>query len=632
MDDPRDFSTESKSDESEIAVHPARSGIATSAQTMTPREDWMFDNAVVKRLLENVDAGSPAGLASLLAVESGRVLEEVRKCDSWESMKMSRPSRERGGSAGVRSTLFDTWDASEREPIWQYCRFKFPLNPHSLIRLIWDFIGLALVIYDAVTIPLMLMVFPPGTDLGKLMPIVSCTFWTLDIGVSCMTAIVVDGEQKDSWKEIWRQYARSWLAMDVLMVLPDWIWVSMDNDRGGFALLRIVKAIRALRLLRVVKFADILREQLKRVNSETLLKTVSLLQLIFAFMMLNHFTACGWYLVGKTTGDGWFQEMVLITAESASAGYLLALHWSITQFHGSMEVIPGNTSERIFAVIMLIVGMLTFSVTVSVSMDMIFQVRQARKRDTERKRRLRSYFIRHDVPMKLMLSVKAHLKLCSDTDKQLQDDKELLEALPPQLGRALLLEVRQPTLDRHWFFTWIKSKHFTAFQEVCSLAFVSIPALHGHNIFTCQDACSSMYFVESGSLRYLAMKSGKAAQRTSIGPHSRFVKRLCQFNAGVEVARKQWVCEPALWVQSWRTHGELIALVNTVVLSLESSDLAEVISAFPWLYFDVSVYAHWVVQELKDYDGDLLVDLWMPATTSGLGGGSICSEQRGEYA
>merc|ERR1712217_699367 len=119
---------------------------------------------------------------------------------------------------------------------------------------------------------------------------------------------------------------------------------------------------------------------------------------------------------------------------------------------------------------------------------------------------LNSYFSRHSVSMKLMLSVKAHLQFSSDKARECQDDQELLEALPPQLGRAVLLEVRQPSVEGHWLFNWMSSKHCTAFYDVCFSAFVSVPALHGHNVFACMDACSSMYFVESGALRYLTKR------------------------------------------------------------------------------------------------------------------------------
>merc|ERR1712066_782492 len=101
--------------------------------------------------------------------------------------------------------------------------------------------------------------------------------------------------------------------------------------------------------------------------------------------------------------------------------------------------------------------------------------------------------------------------------------------------------------------------------------------------------------------------SHPTAPRLSVGPNSRFVQQLSRFNVGLELTKKRWICEPALWVKGWQTHGELICLVNSVLLLLESSRLKRVISAFPFLHFDIAIYANWVVQEIKSYEGELSV-------------------------
>merc|ERR1740123_1446109 len=102
--------------------------------------------------------------------------------------------------------------------------------------------------------------------------------------------------------------------------------------------------------------------------------------MIFGFLILNHFIACMWFYIGRETGNGWFQEQQLDTGEhSVWVGYMLALHWSITQFHGSVDVSPGNVIERIAAVAMLVVGLMTFSIFVSITTNMILHIRQARR-------------------------------------------------------------------------------------------------------------------------------------------------------------------------------------------------------------------------------------------------------------
>merc|ERR1719414_1161531 len=156
-------------------------------------------------------------------------------------------------------------------------------------------------------------------------------------------------------------------------------------------MLRILKIFRSIRLIRLVKIVSISQVRLSRINSESLMNLLNLLQLILAFLMLNHFMACAWYFTGRTTGDGWFAERGV---SSSSEGYLLALHWCITQFHGSTDVAPGNSSERKFAVVALVIGIITASVFVSFITDMAFRTRQARQKHHEQTAKMRGYFIR----------------------------------------------------------------------------------------------------------------------------------------------------------------------------------------------------------------------------------------------
>merc|ERR1719220_2555610 len=132
-----------------------------------------------------------------------------------------------------------------------------------------------------------------------------------------------------------------------------------------------------------------------------------------------------------------------------------------------MNVAPGNMQERLFAVIVLIIGMLTFSVFVSVVTNILFQIRQAHRKANDQQARLRNYFTRHKASMQLMLSVKEHFALDTGFGKDCDEDQELMQALPEQLARSLIFEVRQPTIGRHWLFKWMLDMHVVAFRDIC---------------------------------------------------------------------------------------------------------------------------------------------------------------------
>merc|ERR1712137_778047 len=275
---------------------------------------------------------------------------------------------------------------------------------------------------------------------------------------------------------------------------------------------------------------------------------------------MNHVIACTWYFIGSSTGDGWFLEQGISELEIniVETGYVLAMHWSITQFHGSMDVQPGNLTERMFAVIVLVAGMLTFSVFVSLVTDMIFQVRQQRKRYNAQRQRLRAYFLRHKVSTELMMGVKRYLECNTGQESQFLEDRELLQALPVSWQKSVLVEARTPTIDCHAVFAWIKDSHAAAYREVCHSGFITMQVLAGSGLFSAWDLCTSMYFVEHGTLRYLIGRGSQSAgSRLSSGRSSQVLRQISRMHAGVKLIKKQWICELAIWVQDWQTRGDL---------------------------------------------------------------------------
>lgn len=585
---------------------------AEPRQFLTLCEYWELDRATTMHRISDAHLQSSEAMAQKLTVAEQRVIQELR------TSRVSDGSCEQSAANGglvelmAKSATMEWGDRQFQKPLVNYFRCELPLNPFSNRRMIWDLVGLIFVIYDIVMMPFVQMVLQQPSSFDNVVSLVSNIFWSLDIVLTFLTAAVQQDKIVTDWAGIAQRYARSWLFLDLLMVLPEWVCMALDSGRAGFALLRILKMFRAMRLLRMIKMESVLRRQLKRVNSESLLHVIQLLKLIFAFLMLNHLIACSWYFIGHTMADGWL-EMWVVAKSSSSIGeaYLLALHWSITQFHGSMNLVPGNAQERLFAVVVLIIGMLTFSIFLSVITNILFSIRQVRRQVNEQQSRLRSYFTRHKVSMQMMLCVKAHFRLDKDFGKACLEDKELLQALPEQLARSLVFEVHQPIIGKHWLFKWLRDMHCTALRDICYCAFTAVPALKGLTIFEHMDACTQMLFVDSGMLRYIVvMQQQKQKQRTSVSPNG-LLKRS---DAGIEICASQWICEPALWVKAWHSRGKLLAMANSVLLCLEGSRFAQVLTCYPSVHFDVMMYARWALQEFKDYEHEQMLDLWKPTT------------------
>merc|ERR1712242_494809 len=123
------------------------------------------------------------------------------------------------------------------------------------------------------------------------------------------------------------------------------------------------------RALRLRKVRDALHLLDMYINTEyfSILKTIviNLLAVIF----LSHFIACLWYSIsdtGNIQGDrSWIVEFH-VQERSLFFQYLTSLHWALSQFTpGSMKVEPQSARERLFAVLILVVGIIIFASIVS---------------------------------------------------------------------------------------------------------------------------------------------------------------------------------------------------------------------------------------------------------------------------
>merc|ERR1719436_36453 len=82
-------------------------------------------------------------------------------------------------------------------------------------------------------------------------------------------------------------------------------------------------------------------------------------QHMLAIVMLNHIVGCFWFAIGRHADGGWVEDQ--LTYKTFAFAYLTSFHWSLTQFHGSMEVVPQTVEERAFAVVILLWALFTFS-------------------------------------------------------------------------------------------------------------------------------------------------------------------------------------------------------------------------------------------------------------------------------
>merc|ERR1719210_2992766 len=137
---------------------------------------------------------------------------------------------------------------------------------------------------------------------------------------------------------------------------------------------------------------------------------------------------------------------------SSLEAYLTAVHWSLTQFHASMELQPHTTNERAFAVGVVLFGLTYTSVFVALFTNMIFQLQSLCQERTRQQQVLRNYLKDHNISNQLTVRVKQFILTHVFDETKQENEVKLLETLPADLLADLHEEARAPFIARQDFF------------------------------------------------------------------------------------------------------------------------------------------------------------------------------------
>mmetsp|Transcript_63245 Transcript_63245/g.150853 ORF Transcript_63245/g.150853 Transcript_63245/m.150853 type:complete len:851 (-) Transcript_63245:131-2683(-) len=451
------------------------------------------------------------------------------------------------------------------------------LHPHSYKRVVWDFVSLFLVVYDMIMIPMSVFDMDDSTFL-EFMEWTTRLFWTIDMPTSCITGIVqADGLVNMKLKPILRNYLRTWFTPDLLIVLSDWI--SYIVAAGGIGLLgrasRIFRIIRVVRLLRLMKLARAMEVITERIQSDSVAVAASILKLVLAMLALAHLTACLWWGVGKTRSQSWI-TLKNFDDEPVESQYLLSLHWSLTQFNGGMdEVVPGNSTDRLYAVTVWTFAFMFGAMIVSMLTSKLTQLYMIEGAQSRNMAILRKYLAQNSISRNLALRVQRSAKHALLGD--LTDDMvELLAIVSEPLRVEMHFEMYAKAFFLHPFFSCYLPEYPQEARRLCRWAMMSSFMDEGDIIFSEGETprTPKMYIVIRGKLIYT-------------------------FNSEEEeVTEKQWVSEAALWT-NWQHTGDLMAASDSKLLLFDATVFQDIASQFKHPTINPKTYAADFVAKLN---------------------------------
>ena len=335
----------------------------------------------------------------------------------------SRPS----ASANLTRTRTYELDDAARRQLEQEWRLGFDnrkrwysIDPHSTFRGRWDLTQAIILVYVALVVPFRVGYKQPAEGGWYVLDLIIDLYFYLDIVLNFCTGYIDPNDEEQVIYHpgiIAKNYAKTWLTIDVVACLPIDIVLRITQDRlecslsqGGCPpedregdssgqLLRLFKLLRLFRLMKLLRLFKIMR-LFERYQDDMFkyLHYLSVLRLMAIMLYMGHIFGCCFHYFSvedwRTDGeraqilDGtimpWLNEYFrdgTPTTRDVVDRYIASIYWAFTTMTtvGYGDISAVTRSERVIACFGMIVGGFVFSAIISTMSDVMAKTDLSKK-------------------------------------------------------------------------------------------------------------------------------------------------------------------------------------------------------------------------------------------------------------
>lgn len=464
-----------------------------------------------------------------------------------------------------------------------YTDDKHMIDPGSTGRLCWDLLGIPVLSWDLITIPL--QVFESSFGLvGDVVQWIIMLYWTIDLPLTFRTGTLdAEGNVCMNSRRVARNYLRGLFFLDLAIVLSDWITIAIEtlssadapSAISNLSVLRFLRITRFLRLMRLKKLKARVQEIQDGISNEYILVFWNMFFQVINLLLINHYIGCGWYYLGSAdwiaepqfrwlmvykypiTGDyGPYGEHIV----DASFGfrYTTSLHWAIAQFTpGPQNIQAQNWVERLYTVFVLLFGLVIFSSFIAAVTHSRLQMAKMMSKFERDFWLLRKFSREHDVSKGLQTRMRRYIdSVVLPAEHRLSSkDCVLITKLSPGLRHELQAEITANIFRTHPLFGHIQNQNRSVSTHACWRAVEEVPLASGDVAFVGGQKAQCMFMVTFGYLDYIpsSSKHGEAS-----------------------VCNGEWSSEAVIWTK-WVHQGQLQASVESKTATVDGAKFRKVL-------------------------------------------------------
>lgn len=426
---------------------------------------------------------------------------------------------------------------------------RIVLRPDGLTRVAWDSGSLLVLGYTIFEIPYTLIFLRSSCewDSRVIINLVVDSVFMCEIALNFFTGYYDDTEEfiMDP-KLIAKRYLKGWLPIDFLSSLPvDRILcsagLSLDDESviSSSPAVRGVKVLRMLKLARVLKFLRVLKTWEARSGSKVFSHAIRFLKFLSMMVMTAHMSACVWMLLIEVVQCGYdvttdstpegtmsghctcipqpalhrtdadhcqpwnwlvrYDPQLANDPGLASSKYIVSLYFTIVTLStvGFGDIVPANDFERIYAVLLSLMGALLFAFCIGSISDLASQGNKTEMALDECHRGLADFLRHKNLPPKIQQAARQQMLHSAKRAPHLVH--HCLDSLPSTLKNRIIDKYMSDWIGDLDIFRNMDENFRSHLLSMCHPVL-----LHPDEfLFRSKESATAMYFLIKGELMML---------------------------------------------------------------------------------------------------------------------------------
>ena len=408
------------------------------------------------------------------------------------------------------------YDSLSDEECLEETEGEFYINPNGIFLFFYDMLLLFLSIYAIIFPPLNFAfkndLIPNFTNFDINVDYVIDFFFLIDFFIGFFTAYFDFEEQLiTNNKLILKHYLKTWLIINFISGIPfNSILTIIDYYKKKNTLIysniynlwKILNLLRLLRLLKLFKtftnnsFTHKIHIKISRIDT-IILKWFTLYMSLFIFFISVHLLSCVFIFLSTLSHPNWIYINDLESSNKidiyiASLYYICATIFTI----GYGDIVSISIYERFFNLILLVVGIMIYSFSVSALSNYVQSVDSKTLDYRNKIETLEQIRLTHEkMPQNLFDKISKFLLFRLHHGKK--DKNEIIDNLPLALRNKLIIEMYKDIINNFIFF---KNFNNSDFIIRVILALKPIQASKNERLVNEGDYIEEIIFVQKGRL------------------------------------------------------------------------------------------------------------------------------------